>query len=299
LPSHPCTLSNETRASMGRQFHHDRLTPRDSARRRARLAPARPQTSRLPSRSQEACRSAFRRYRTGEDPPLSERRFFAPSVRVCLSSMPVNPDAQHSHQPRYPSLAPVRGHCGLSAAAVEDAGVIRAEPQSPLRMHWRNPKTDTLRQTRVVFALHPSPPKTASPGSGLGCPAFRPVSRFSPVAAEPSFRKWPPLASRARCSAASSRRPGCRRRVRQEAKALVIRLRQTGGPPSLRSPMRCSLLPGIARYASDAGSLTCLQSRPPARLFSYETARRAVRAAQVCPHWRSPLRGSVEGLYES
>jgi hypothetical protein len=40
--------------------------------------------------------------------------------------MPFNPAATHSHHPRYPSLAPVRGHCGLSAAAVEDAGVIRA-----------------------------------------------------------------------------------------------------------------------------------------------------------------------------
>jgi hypothetical protein len=46
-------------------------------------------------------------------------------------------------------------------------------------------------------------------------------------------------------------------------------------------------------------ALTCLQSRPPARLFSFETARRAVRAAQACPHWRSPRCGSVEGLYES
>ena len=92
-----------------------------------RLAPTRPQTVRLPSRNQEACRSAFRRYQNRRrPPPLSECRFFAPSVRVRLSSMPVNPDAKHSHQPRYPSLAPVRGHCGLSAAALEDSGVIRA-----------------------------------------------------------------------------------------------------------------------------------------------------------------------------
>jgi hypothetical protein len=43
--------------------------------------------------------------------------------------------------------------------------------------------------------------------------------------------------------------------------------------------LRGSRLPGIARYASDAGALTCLHSRPPARLFRFETARRAVRSA--------------------
>jgi hypothetical protein len=58
--------------------------------------------------------------------PLSECRFFAPSFRVRLSSMPVNPAATHSHHPRYPSLAPVRGHCGLSVAALKVSGVIRA-----------------------------------------------------------------------------------------------------------------------------------------------------------------------------
>lgn len=71
----------------------------------------------------------------------------------------------------------------------------------------------------------------------------------------PKVSPQPP--SRAPCSASPARKPDCRRRVRQEAKALVIRLRRTGGIPSLRSPVRCSLLPGIARYASDAGSLTC------------------------------------------
>jgi hypothetical protein len=45
-------------------------------------------------------------------PPLSECRFLVPSVRVRLSYMPFNPAAMHSHQPRYPELAPVRGHCG-------------------------------------------------------------------------------------------------------------------------------------------------------------------------------------------
>jgi len=32
-------------------------------------------------------------------------------------------------------------------------------------------------------------------------------------------------------------------------------------------------------------SLTCLQSRPPARLFSFETARRAAQPAQACLRW--------------
>jgi len=142
----------------------------------------------------EACRIAFRRYRSRKDPAAFRTPFLC-AVRLRLPVfMPFNLDAWHSHHPRIPSLVPVRGHCGLSAAAVKDAGVIRAEPQSPLRMHWRSPRRGTLRQTRLVFALHPSPPKTASPGSG--CPAFRQDSRFSPVAAEPSFRKWPPRGRR-------------------------------------------------------------------------------------------------------
>ena len=81
-------------------------------------------------------------------------------------------------------------------------------PQSPLRMHWRSPRRGTLRQTRLVFALHPSPPRTASPGSGQGCPAFRPDSRFSPVAAETSLRKRRP--SRLQERVALRRHPGSR-----------------------------------------------------------------------------------------
>ncbi|AKJ64857.1 hypothetical protein L21SP4_01614 [Kiritimatiella glycovorans] len=147
--------------------------------------------------------------RTGEDPrhfpsAVSLRRPFASPVLHAGQ-----PRCKHSHHPRIPSLAPVRGHCGLSAAADEDAGVIRAEPQSPLRMHWRSPRRGTLRQTRLVFALHPSPPKTASPGSGRGCPAFRPVGRFSPVAAEPSLRKCRPK-SRLQERLVLHRHPGSR-----------------------------------------------------------------------------------------
>ena len=89
-----------------------------------RTRPANRQATFTESGSLPVCFPALQNRR--RPPPLSECRFFAPSVRVRLSSMPVNPDAKHSHQPRYPSLAPVRGHCGLSAAAVEDAGVIRA-----------------------------------------------------------------------------------------------------------------------------------------------------------------------------
>ena len=72
---------------------------------------------------------------------------------------------------------------------------------------------------------------------------------------------------RACCSASPSRRPGCRRRVRY-ANTLF-------DPPTADR-----------------------RQEPPARLFRLETARRAVRAAQACPHWGRASR-SVEGLYES
>jgi len=109
-------------------------------------------------------------------------------------------------------------------------------PQSPLRMHWRSPRRGTLRQTRLVFALHPSPPRTASPGSGQGCPAFRPFGRFSPVAAETSLRKCrpsePPSKSVLLCVAIPQSRA-----VAAECATptpSLIRLRRTGG----KSPRR-------------------------------------------------------------
>ena len=73
-------------------------------------APANRQPTCPESGSLPVCFPALQERR--RPPPLSECRFFAPSVRVRLSSMPYNPDATHSHHPRYPALAPVRGHCG-------------------------------------------------------------------------------------------------------------------------------------------------------------------------------------------
>jgi hypothetical protein len=165
-------------------------------------------------------------------------------------------------------------------------------------MHWRSPRRGTLRQTRLVFALHPSPPRTASPGSGQGCPAFRPVSRFSPVAAEPSLRKCRP--SRLQERVTLRRHPGSRTVAAEHATPTpsLIRLRRSGGTPSLRSPMWCSLLPAIAHFASDGGSLTCFKTTPGAPVFISDGAPgRAVCAGLSA--LGSPLRGSVEGLYES
>ena len=54
--------------------------------------PTRPQTDRLPSTNQKACRSAFRRYRNGEDPrhfpsAVSLRRPFASACPPCRSTL--------------------------------------------------------------------------------------------------------------------------------------------------------------------------------------------------------------------
>jgi len=171
----------------------------------------------------------------------------------------------------------VRGHCGLSAAAVEDAGVIRAEPQSPLRMHWRSPRRGTLRQTRLVFALHPSPPKTASPGSGQGCPAFRPVGRFSSVAAETSLRKCRPSRLHERLA------------LRRHLGSRTVAQSSPGGQGPRDPPAADRRHPVTTFPRAVFAPLTCLRSRPPTRPFCFETARWAVRAAQACPHWRSAL----------
>ena len=127
ISSEPWTAFDKDRPSIGRLLKFNSLTPQDCTPTTCSLAPDAPanrQATFRESGSLPVCSSALQERR--RPPPLSECRFFAPSVRVCLSSMPFNPDATHSHQPRYPSLAPVRGHCGLSAAALEDSGVIRA-----------------------------------------------------------------------------------------------------------------------------------------------------------------------------
>jgi hypothetical protein len=139
----------------------------------------------------------------------------APSVRVRLS-MPVNPDAKHSHHPRYPSLAPVRGHCGLSAAAVEDAGVIRAARNRRFgctgaapggarsgKRGWCSPFTRRRRRrrrrVRVRVAQH-----SGQSAASLPSPQKRHSESVTPRS----------RLQRACCSASPSRRQGCRRRVR-------------------------------------------------------------------------------------
>ena len=256
LPSEPWTAFDKDRPSIGRALKFTALTPQDCTPTTCSLAPDAPanrQATCPESGSLSVCFPALQIQR--RPPPLSECRFFAPSVRVRLSSMPVNPDATHSHHPRYPSLAPVRGHCGLSAAAVEDAGVIR-QPAIAAADALAQPQEGHAQANAAGVRPHPSPPKTASPGSGQGCPAFRPVSRFSPVAAETSLRKCRPKSrlQRACCSASPSRKPGCRRRVRY-ANTLF-------DPPAADRRHPVTTFPH-AVFAS----LTCLHSRPPARLF--------------------------------
>jgi hypothetical protein len=194
IPSEPWTALDRDRPSIGRPLKFKRFTPRDSARRTRRDSPTRPQTVRLPSESREACRIASRRYRKDEEKtPATFRVPFLCAVRS-------RPPVLHAVQPCCYALTPAAlTFACASARPLRSVGCRRRRrrrhprsPQSPLRMHWRSPRRGTLRQTRLVFALHPSPPKTASPGSGQGCPAFRPVGRFSPVAAEPSLRKCRP-----------------------------------------------------------------------------------------------------------
>jgi hypothetical protein len=102
-------------------------------------------------------------------PPLSECRFLVPSVRVRLSYMPFNPAAMHSHQPRYPELAPVRGHCGSVCCRPRELRRHLHRSAFAASDALAHPRRGTRRKTRLVFALHP-----ALPGSGQGCPAFRP-----------------------------------------------------------------------------------------------------------------------------
>jgi len=102
-------------------------------------------------------------------PPLSECRFLVPSVRVHLSYMPFNPAAMHSHQPRYPALAPVRGHCGSVCCRPRELRRHLHRSAFAASDALAHPRRGTRRKTRLVFALHP-----ALPGSGQGCPAFRP-----------------------------------------------------------------------------------------------------------------------------
>jgi len=183
--------------------------------------------------------------------------------------MPFNPAATHSHHPRYPSLAPVRGHCGLSDAL--------AQPQ------------EGHAQANAA-GVRPSPVAAADgvAGFGSGLPSI-PASR-------------PLLSRRRRTVTPKVSPPG----VAFKSALLCVAIPEAGLSPQSSPGGQGPLDPPTADRRHPVTTfpravfapLTCLQSRPPARLFSSETARRAVRSAQACPHWGRASR-SVEGLYES
>jgi hypothetical protein len=94
LPSEPWTAFDKDRPSIGRVLKFTSLTPQDCTPTTCSFAPDAPanrQATFTESGSLPVCFPALQNRR--RPPPLSECRFFAPSVRVRLSSMPVNPDA--------------------------------------------------------------------------------------------------------------------------------------------------------------------------------------------------------------
>ena len=141
-------------------------------------------------------------------------------------------------------------------------------------MHWRSPRRGTLRQTRLVFALTRRRRRRrrrvrvrVAQHSGQSAASLpSPQNRHSESVAPRSRLQ------RACCSASPSRRPGCRRRVRY-ANTLF-------DPPTADRRHPVTTFPH-AVFAP----LTCLQKRPPARLFCFETARRAAQPAQACLRW--------------
>ena len=184
--------------------------------------------------------------------------------------MPVNPDAS-THSSRVTLRL---RQCAAIAVCRLPPSRSRASSAQPAIA-----ASDALAQPQEGHAqanaagVRPSPVAAedgvAGFGSGLpSIPASRPLLSRRSRSVTPKVSPHPP--SRARCSASPSRKPGCRRRVRQEANALLMR-------PEYGSHRR---------------------QDPPARLFRLKTARRAVRAAQACPHWGRASRSAV-GLYES
>ena len=110
----------------------------------------------------------------------------------------------------------------------------------------------------------PSPPKTASPGSGQGCPAFRPVVRFS-VAAETSLESVAP-------GAAFKERVALRRHPGGRAVAAEC----------------ATPTPSLIRYGD--------RRQSPPRLFRLETARRPCgrrRLARMGSALRAPWKDSM------
>lgn len=136
----------------------------------------------------------------------------------------------------------MRGHCGLSAAAVEDAGVIRAARNRRCgctgaapggarsgKRGWCSPFTRRRRRrrrrVRVRVAQH-----SGQSAASLPSPQNRHSESVAPRAA---FKE----------RVALRRHPGGRAVAAECATPTpsLIRLRRTGGTPSLRSPVRCSL----------------------------------------------------------
>jgi hypothetical protein len=224
LPSNPWPVSDETRPSIGRLLKFQFIDPaRLSAYNVLRLAPRARKPSAYLRRIRKPAGLLFGA--TGpERTPATFRVPFLCAVRSRrLSSMPFNPDATHSPHPRYPSLAPVRGHCGLSGAALEDSGVIRAARNRRFgctgvapggarsgKRGWCSPFTrrrrGRRRRVRVSVARHSGQTAASLPS---------PQKRHSESVA--------PAASKACCSASPSPQRDCGRRVRQEANTLLMR----------------------------------------------------------------------------
>lgn len=193
--------------------------------------------------------------------------------------MPFNPDATHSHQPRYPSLAPLRGHCGLSAAAVEDAGVIRAARNR--RFGCTGAAPGGARSGKRGWCS-PSPVAAeagvAGFGSGLpSIPASQPLLSRRRRTVTP---KVSPPGAAFKERVALRRHPGGRAVAAECATPTpsLIRLRRTGGTPSLRSPMRCSLRSPVYRRGPRRACFVLRRRAGPRSLRKLVCAGVALRA---------------------
>jgi len=218
-------------------------TPQDSSPTTRRLAPTRPQTVRLPSRNQEACRSAFRRSRNGEDPrhfpsAVSLRRPFATACPPCRSTLLLR-----THTSRVTLRL---RQCAAIAVCRLPPSEIRASSAQPAIA-----ASDALAQPQEGHAqanaagVRPSPVAAAYGvagfGSGLpGIPARQPLLSRRRRNVTP---KVSPPGAAFKERVALRRHPGGRAVAAECATPTpsLIRLRLTGGTPSLRSPMRCSL----------------------------------------------------------
>lgn len=274
MPSEPWTAFDKDRPSIGRLLKLSSLTPQDCTPTTCSLAPDAPanrQATCPESGSLPVCFTALQERR--RPPTLSECRFFAPSVCVRLSSMPVNPDAS-THTSRVTlrlrqcaaiavcRLPPSRSRASSAQPAIA-AGDALAQPQ------------EGHAQANAA-GVRPSPVAAedgvAGFGSGLpSIPASRPLLSRRRRTVTP---KVSPPGAAFKERVALHRHPGSRAVAAECATPTpsLIRLRRNGGTPSLRSPVRCSLRSHVYRVA-------------PGAPFSFETARRAAQPAQACLRW--------------